>query len=400
MKVLIVSPVPTDPPVAGNRARTAALFAALVRLGHNVTFAYVPYEMADYDRMSTRLGTHLHVLRATPPPFQTVGARRLRKIKSVLGLKSAHLWQVDEWFDDGLIPQIKQLQADKSFDCVLIEYVFLSKLAANLPTSVRTVIDTHDLMGDRHKHYLDAGMKPQWFSTTRTEEVSALNRAKAVIAIQHEEADYLQRKVSAEVFCVGHLFGFDFNPPPDPGGARILLVGSANPINVHGLEWFLDSVFPKIRRKMPNSELIIAGEVGQERDWPDGVLALGKLGSLAETYARATVVINPVKFGTGLPVKTVEALSYGRPVVATAAGIRGLQSDFHKAVSLCEDPHTFAERVLELLENKDARSKMSRHAISIATEWRDRQLTILHDAITGQGSHVALADRSGYHTKC
>lgn len=70
MKVLVVSPVPTDPPIAGNRARIAALITALVRLGHDVTFAYVPYEMVDYDRMRMRLGTRLHVLRASPPHFK------------------------------------------------------------------------------------------------------------------------------------------------------------------------------------------------------------------------------------------------------------------------------------------------------------------------------------------
>lgn len=253
-------------------------------------------------------------------------------------------------------------------------------------------------MGNRHKHYLGAGMSPQWFSTKPAEEIYALNRGKAVIAIQHEEADYLRRKISAEVFCVGHLLGFDASPLLDPGGASILLVGSANPINVQGLEWFLDSVFPKIRRKMPNSELLIAGEVGQGRELPAGVLALGRPDSLAETYARATVVINPVKFGTGLAVKTVEALSYGRPVVATPAGVRGLESDFRRAVSLCEDHDTFADRVLELLENRDTRCIMSQHAISVASEWRNRQLFMLNSAITGQRiAHHSIETFAGGH---
>ena len=104
MKVLIVSPVPTDPLVAGNRARVATLFAALVRIGHDVTFAYVPYETADYAKMRVRFGDRLHVLRATSPPFPMFTGRLQRKISRTLGLKSAHLWRVDEWFDENLIP--------------------------------------------------------------------------------------------------------------------------------------------------------------------------------------------------------------------------------------------------------------------------------------------------------
>ena len=384
MKVLIVSPVPTDPIIAGNRSRVAALFTALVGLGYEVTFAYVPYETADYEQMRTRLGDRFHVLQAKPPPFPNFARRLERKIGRIFDLKSAHSWKVDEWFDESLIPQILQLHAKESFESILIEYVFLSKLAAHLSPSVRTIIDTHDLMGDRHKRYLDAGMTPTWFATTRSEEISALNRAKAVLAIQQEEADYLRQSVSAEVFCVGHLLNFDIRPVPDPGGSRILFVGSANPINAHALEWFLYSVFPRIQREVPNSELAVVGEVGHARGWPGHVLLLGKQHSLADTFSQATIVINPVQFGTGLPVKTVEALGYGKPVVATPAGVRGLETHFHQAVALAESPTAFAERVVELLKSKQARSVMALHAISAAREWQQHQLTMLNCAVTGQ----------------
>jgi polysaccharide biosynthesis protein PslH len=383
MKVLIVSPIPTDPPVAGNRARIAAVFAALVRLGHEVTFAYVPYDPADYDKMRERLGSRLRILHAAAPPFKGFSSRLRGRVKREFGLKSGHLLTVDEWFDDGLLPQIKHLHQKERFEAVLIEYVYLSKLACGLPTSVRTIIDTHDLMGDRHKQYFRAGMRPTWFATTPVEEISALNRAKAVIAIQQEEADYFRRNVSSEVFCVGHLLEPNFGSLPDPGGARILFVGSINAINVHGLEWFLEQVFPRIRKKRPDVELVLAGAVGGERTWPVGTLVLGPQQSLAAVYAKATLVINPVQFGTGLAIKTVEALSYGKPVVATPAGARGLDVDFRTAFSLAKTPDAFAEQVLELLEDEAKRSAMAHLAIAASRQWQHRQVSMLNAAITG-----------------
>jgi hypothetical protein len=47
MKLLVISPVPTEPPTAGNRARICNLIAQLEQLAHHVTFAYVPYEPAE-----------------------------------------------------------------------------------------------------------------------------------------------------------------------------------------------------------------------------------------------------------------------------------------------------------------------------------------------------------------
>src|SRR5262249_6652660 len=149
MKVLTVSAIPTDPVVAGNRARIAALFTALVRLGHDVTFAYVPYWESDYDKMTQRLGDRLRILQAGAPPFQSIAAKLQRKVKRRFRLQSADLWRVDEFFDKGLVPQLRRLQARESFDCVLIEYVYLSKIACVLPPAVRTIIDTHDLFADR-----------------------------------------------------------------------------------------------------------------------------------------------------------------------------------------------------------------------------------------------------------
>src|SRR3974377_1355059 len=132
MKLLIISPTPTDPLTAGNRARVWNLFTALEYLGHNVTFAYVPYEHGsdDCDAMERRLRDRLCILQATQPPFPSRLGGVKRKIRTALRLPSVHLWHVDEWFDVGLVPQIATLQSANKYETVLIEYVFLSKLAS------------------------------------------------------------------------------------------------------------------------------------------------------------------------------------------------------------------------------------------------------------------------------
>jgi polysaccharide biosynthesis protein PslH len=385
MKVLMISPVPTDPSTAGNRARVLNLFMALEHLGHDVTFAYAPYECGsvDYKAMQERLGHRLRILRSQRPPFPSTTGRVKRKIRRALRLSSAHLWDVDEWFDERLVSQVVSLHKTGKFETVLIEYVFISKLAMLFPKSVRTVIDTHDLFGERHNHYLKNGLDPVWFATTAKEEIRALNRAKAVIAIQSQEAGYLRRHVSSEVFCVGHISTWDSMPLTDPGGTRILFVGSANSANMQGLEWFVESVFPEICAEIPRCELAIAGPAGHERTWPSGVFVLGELESLAFAYAEATLVINPVFFGTGLAVKTIEALSYGKAIVVTAAGARGLGSEFSAAVSIAEDRNTFARRVIELLQNKAARVRLSQNATAALHTWRLKQLAELDAAVRG-----------------
>lgn len=383
MKLLLVSPVPTDPLSAGNRARVLTLFSALEQLGHDVTFAYIPYEYdADFHAMEKRLRHKLKILSASRPPFPSGMGRIKRKIKRTLGFQGTGLWDVDEWFDRTLISQIVSLQNMHTFDTVFIEYVFLSKLATVLPKSVRTVIDTHDLFGGRDRLYLKNRLSPTWFVTTTEQEIRALKRANAVIAIQSEEAEYLRGRGCPEVFSVGHI-PTEITPLPDPGGLRLLFVGSGNPINIQGLERFVEFVLPQIRSAIPNCELAIAGPAGHSRKWPESVVVLGEIESISAAYAEAAIVINPVTFGTGLAVKTVEALSYGKPVVATAAGARGLGSEFTTALSIAQNDSEFAQMAIALLGSKAARAELSRKAIVAASTWKQTQLAALDAAVKG-----------------
>jgi hypothetical protein len=62
--------------------------------------------------------------------------------------------------------------------------------------------------------------------------------------------------------------------------------------------------------------------------------------------------------------------------VATSAGGRSLE-DFSDAISVADDPDTFTGRVLELLECKDTRLKISQRALAAASEWQRHQLIAL-----------------------
>ena len=382
MKILFVSPVPTDPPNAGNRARVFHLVQALRDFGHSVTFAYIPYEPADLDAMRSRFGKHLYILRTNgPPAFHDTVAKLKRKLGRLLHLEASYRWGVDEWFDPGLTHQVTELNQRYNFDIAMIEYVFLSPLTAALRHSVRTIIDIHDLMGDRHKMLLAAGVEPNWFATTRQEEISALNRAHATIAIQEEEAAYLREHTSTEVFCVGPIGHYSREPLGDPANFRLLFVGSANPINMHALERFVASTLVGIRVRVPQVELAIAGRAGIRDSWPNGVVALGEVPSLEVAYAQAAVVVNPVTAGTGFNIKTIEALGYGKPLVTTQAGVRGLGAGFEQALHVADDEQSFVNSVVSLLRSKSERTALAQRAFTAAQTWRRRQLDNLRRAL-------------------
>jgi len=110
-----------------------------------------------------------------------------------------------------------------------------------------------------------------------------------------------------------------------PSGKRVLYVASDNPLNVRGLRDFLRYAWPWILRDVPGAELVVTGRVGRAVP-PDspGVRVTGTVEDLRALYREARVVINPAVAGTGLKIKTLEALCHFRPLVTWPHGVEGL----------------------------------------------------------------------------
>ena len=80
-----------------------------------------------------------------------------------------------------------------------------------------------------------------------------------------------------------------------------------------------------------------------------GVPFEGHIPDLASFYGSARVVISPVRFGSGVKIKTVEALQFGLPVVSTTVGAEGIDLHGVKAVEITDAPEVFARAVCRLL---------------------------------------------------
>ena len=128
------------------------------------------------------------------------------------------------------------------------------------------------------------------------------------------------------------------------------MLGSDNPRNVLGLRDFLRFAWPEIRSAIPDARLEVAGSIGLAvPHYAQGVDVLGHVDDLDPCYARARVVVNPAVAGTGLKIKTVEALSRLRPIVTWPNGLEGTPPEFAALVPPAQDWLDFAERVIAWL---------------------------------------------------
>jgi glycosyltransferase involved in cell wall biosynthesis len=89
-----------------------------------------------------------------------------------------------------------------------------------------------------------------------------------------------------------------------------------------GVEWFLREVLPHIDGEY---EVVIAGNGLQADQLPARVRYLGFVESAEQFYRSSDVIAIPSTAGGGVQEKTIEAIGYGVPVVATDVAVRGIQ---------------------------------------------------------------------------
>jgi succinoglycan biosynthesis protein ExoO len=164
------------------------------------------------------------------------------------------------------------------------------------------------------------------------------------------------------------------------------MVGNLYEPNVIGMNDFIEHVWPAVHEALPATRLLICGKMGRKAPkHVPGVHVEGLVPSLEPYYARAAVVINPVPYGTGLKIKTVEALCLGKAVVATPAGARGLGEDC-TALRVCALGKPMAKAVIALLRNPEDRRALEGAA-----------LTFARDRFAPEHAYAALLDRLRAH---
>lgn len=319
MRILVISPTPSHPQDAGNRARIHAVLSALRGAGHAIHLCLLLRENPS--------PAALEAMRAAWDELIPVPHDRTRERRSLGSLNA-----IDDWILPEAEDAFTALAArDPGFDMVLVEYVFLSRALEFFGPAVVKAIDTHDVFGGRAEKLSALGLENRFFATTAEEEARGLDRAGLVLAIQEEERRHFAGATRAATATLGHL-------PPDPrpplpprapdGWLAVGYIGSANPLNTRALRRFLDSLSPAEIAAAAGEMLVAGGAAGAFQPGA-GLRLLGAVADADSLYAQVDLVVNPHEGGTGLKIKTVEALARGRPVIGTAEAFAGLDARHH-----------------------------------------------------------------------
>ena len=133
--------------------------------------------------------------------------------------------------------------------------------------------------------------------------------------------------------------------------AGALFLGNfANPANRDALTWFTREVWPIVRKRLPELDLRVAGNLCPQEfaSTRDRIEILGKVANLSEIFGAALVFVSPIRIGTGINTKNLQAMAHGLPIVTTSVGAEGLQLVDGRHALLADTPLTFADAIHRL----------------------------------------------------
>ncbi|HOM73350.1 MAG TPA: glycosyltransferase family 4 protein, partial [Armatimonadota bacterium] len=118
-----------------------------------------------------------------------------------------------------------------------------------------------------------------------------------------------------------------------------------------------------VNTKVDGVRLVVAGsnppdeiKLLSERD--NSIEVTGFVEDIRTVASRAAVFIVPLRSGSGLRVKILNALSMGLPVVSTSVGCEGIGTEAGRHLLVADTPDDFAEAVIRILSNHKLRVEL------------------------------------------
>jgi rhamnosyltransferase len=105
----------------------------------------------------------------------------------------------------------------------------------------------------------------------------------------------------------------------------------------------------------------------------DGVTVVGTVPDLRPYYHRHSLMVAPIRAGSGTRLKILEAFASGLPVVSTTLGAEGIACADERHLLLADPPAAFARAVVRLLDDAGLGERLAREAMALAAErydWR------------------------------
>lgn len=293
---------------------------------------------------------------------------------------------IDDWCGIEVVDTIQELCYKNDFETCIVNYTFFSAVFDALPSYTRKILLTHDNFANRNKKMIEQGYgESAWISLTQDGGKIACERADIIVAIQDKEAEYFKSLVPSnkKVITFSPIFKKQFLKLKKPGKIlKIGYFGSSNWVNETNLAEFI-MLWQKRKNLTEQSEIIVAGGVSENLHKfiskkhlkSDNIKLLGRVDNIKSFFEQCDIIINPERGGSGMKIKTVETMSFAKPILSTKSGMVGINTD--NKFYLAEDIPELVNLIEEIINSRETIKWLRNSSIKIHNDIYTKNRNVL-----------------------
>ncbi len=356
MRILFVAPQMPHPTQGGAAIRNWHLMHAAADAGHLV-------HLITPDHFQDRLDTP--ALPLNVPAFRRRIGHRLRDLVVSREPDLAHRLGAHR-----LRPEVARRCREYRYDLIQVEG--LEMWPAVIECDIPLIYDAHNAEATLQSRiarqaWQDRKVVRAFYSALqarrlRRYEAGIMRRAARTIAVSETDAAALRRLEPAATVVTVPIGVDTAYYAREACAARVpatevVFTGTLDyRANADAAAWFAHRVWPLVRRSRPEARCAFVGRnpsaALRALDGRDGIAVTGGVPDDRPYMAAAAVYVLPIRFGSGVRVKLLNAMTMACPIVATPAACEGIEvCDGHHLVIAAPEPTIFATAVLTLLND-------------------------------------------------
>lgn len=292
-------------------------------------------------------------------------------------------------FETKLIETLKAHQ----FDIVQLEGLFMGNYISCIRkySNAKITLRAHNvehLIWKRHIAHEQSKLKKLYLTiqTNRLKhfEEKIFNAVDAIVAITEADKKIIQKlNIKTPIYtCITgvDLKSYELKSDIVKHENTLFYFGSMDWMpNQEAVEWFINNCWEEIRSTHPSCKFIIAGRNMPQKfkniNLPN-IQTVENVLDNKEFYSKYDIMLVPLLSGSGLRIKIIEGLSYGKAIVSTTIGAEGIPVQTQKQIILADGAKAFISAINSILDSQEKKHLLEKNAKQFAeTHLSNKQIT-------------------------
>ncbi len=134
------------------------------------------------------------------------------------------------------------------------------------------------------------------------------------------------------------------------------------PPNVNAVDYLANEIMPIVWKTLPGTSLYIAGATPDpkvKKAASERIIVSGWLDDIRDAYAQSRIFIAPMRIGTGLQNKLLEAMSMRLPAITSPLANASLGAKPDEEILIGNNAEEMAQHIITLLTNKEKAERLA-----------------------------------------